>query len=72
MKHFQILAIAGSLRKESYNSAALHAAQQLAPGTVQNGHRTAPIRAGARQRQHSSPLLRRRLRRSWWRPENLP
>ena len=35
MKHFQILAISGSLRNESYNSAALHAAQQLAPGNVQ-------------------------------------
>jgi chromate reductase, NAD(P)H dehydrogenase (quinone) len=34
MKHFHILAISGSLRKESYNSATLRAAQQLAPGDV--------------------------------------
>jgi chromate reductase, NAD(P)H dehydrogenase (quinone) len=34
MKHFHILAISGSLRKESYNSAALRTAQQLAPGEV--------------------------------------
>jgi chromate reductase, NAD(P)H dehydrogenase (quinone) len=34
MKHFHILAISGSLRKQSYNSAALRAAQQLAPGDV--------------------------------------
>jgi chromate reductase len=34
MKPFHILAISGSLRKESYNSAALRAAKQLAPGEV--------------------------------------
>jgi chromate reductase, NAD(P)H dehydrogenase (quinone) len=34
MKDFHILGISGSLRKASYNSAALRAAQELAPGST--------------------------------------
>ena len=34
MSHFKILAISGSLRKGSYNTAALRAAQELAPAGV--------------------------------------
>ena len=34
MRDFHILGISGSLRKASYNSAALRAAQQLAPGST--------------------------------------
>ena len=34
MSHFKILAMSGSLRKNSFNTAALHAAKELAPAGV--------------------------------------